>query len=371
MKSNDCTNIIAISDILINLLNEKASNKESEEITENDYQEKLNTVLCEFCEPKRTNNPEKTIKNLDELLLKYGKSPDDYFIERYVHCLATSCYSQDEIYAQNAVNMIKQILDMPQYSKSISILINYIKTISALSIKQEPVKAMQTIKNLKATVDEADTWEYIDNFYYFCLALEHLCYKQSKSGDLQGAYETLEIIKSIIRNIEFDDDDEECDEEDEDIDYYILEMVKCYTIALAALCKNDDVSLLETYNMIEKIEDLLIKTQNMENDRIALEYMISLRYLGQKQLKHGQSITKTIKRARLITENNNYGNQDELIAWYTLLLVDLVNTTSPEDLKSTHKRLSDITSKPHFINNEVIHNVFNHVKQHYGNEEIA
>jgi len=391
MKNNDntrnnSTQIITLSDDFAQFINEKkvtedlkmpTKNKDTtfnehdcyncgEEHDDHDFDEVYNVLVEDLnnehlnydcnnildtverlCESSGKIIPKDTVKILEKLLLDSKLAANPCFLNRYTHCLVCSCNRADESYIQNALQKLKYIMDNFEDLDSDSYTDKYITCLSRLSMEQAPEPASQTILEMKFFGDKTSAWNDINNVFQYCLALEHLCCNQSKNDDVADAYETLQSLEYIVNHYEKD-----------------TRLSKCYASALKYLCKQHYLTVPETYKLTRQLEDLYVQPQNIDNDFIVKQYIISLYELGEKQKEYCECYCDTIKRAQTLIEYYTHlDNPEELITWYSLTLYSLFDRDDPGDIQRVYKEMTKKSSNPVFAENEIFQKCYDDIKQ--------
>lgn len=290
-------------------------------------------AICRLCEAGGI-NPEKTVQKLERLLHSPAFAGHDAFMAQYAKCLSCLCGRQDVKDAADALEKLENILEEPAYRDSPYFAKSYLSALRALSVKQEPPQAKQVIALMEDYAQDTCAFEDDNNVFQYCLALEHLCGKQSKAGDVDGARDTLCELAHIF----------EAQEDDHS------GIARCYAVSLVMLCGNKQVAEADARGMVDTLEHLAAQTQLAENEEIALQYMLGLFYLCSKQ--SGKGAAHSARRAEKIAEDPLYTGNRDIAIWYSTILSALIGKQPPSERRKTFKKMQAIGTRPCIRNDE-------------------
>ncbi len=291
-------------------------------------------VVCRLCEAGGI-KPSETVQKLERLLYNPTFADHNVFMAQYAKCLSCLCGRQDIKGAEDTLKKLESILEEPFYRDSPLFAHSYLCALRALAVKHKPPRGKQVIALMEDYAQSTCAFEDYDNMFQYALALEHLCCKQSKMGDVDSAYETLQKLAHVFASIEDNH----------------LGIARCYAVSLVALCANKHVSEKDAYGMVDTLEYLTAQTQLAENEEIALQYMIGIFHLCCRQ--SGKDAAHSAQRAEKIAEDPRYVKSHNINIWYSTILSILIKKQAPIERRKTYEKIKAIGAKPHILKDEL------------------
>ncbi len=301
-------------------------------------------AVCRLCEAGGI-KPSETVQKLERLLYSPTFAGHNVFMAQYAKCLSCLCGCQDIKGAEDTLKKLESILEEPFYRDSPLIAHSYLSSLRAFAVKHEPLRGKQVIALMEDYARGTCAFEDYDNIFQYGLALEHLCCKQSKMGDVDSAYETLQKLAHVFASLKDNHSG----------------IARCYAVSLVTLCGNKHVPEKDAYGMVDTLEHLTAQTQLAENEEIALQYMLGIFYLCCKQ--SGKDAAHSAQRAGKIAEDPRYVESHDIIIWYSTILSVLIKKQAPIERKKTYEKIQAIGTKPHILKDKRYISNFNAAKR--------